>query len=164
MGSGSKPGRSFREPFAAPVSLLPSFSLRVREAVPAPEDRFPSPWDRATSAHASRSARAAAEEAAAFATESSLASSDAALPIPLNEIVPPFAPLPFASGAPCPFGLFLEFIGQFTRCAAVAGGFVRSGKLCRNNPSSAPRSEFTCARQSGCPCARGRRHRTQAFR
>src|SRR5260370_25159430 len=107
MGSGSKPGRSFREPFAAPVSLLPSFALRVREAVPAPEDRFPSPWDRATSAHASRSARAAAEEAAASATESSLASSDAALPIPLHEIVPPFAPPPYASSAPCPFVLFL---------------------------------------------------------
>jgi hypothetical protein len=46
----------------------------------------------------------------AFATESSLASSDAALPIPLDETVPEFALPLLASNAPCPLGLFLEFI------------------------------------------------------
>jgi hypothetical protein len=49
-------------------------------------------------------------EAAVFATESSLASSDAALPIPLDEIVVPFALLVFARSAPCRFGLCFGFI------------------------------------------------------
>ena len=60
---------------------------------------------------------AAAEEAAAFATERSLASTDAALPIPFNEIVLPLEPLLFASSAPWPFGLFFEFICSRAPCS-----------------------------------------------
>ena len=46
----------------------------------------------------------------AFATERSLASSDAALPSPFDKSVVPFALLPLASSALCPFGLFFAFI------------------------------------------------------
>src|SRR5579859_3636463 len=49
-------------------------------------------------------------DAAAFATGSSLASTDAAPPIPLDKIAPPFARPPLASSAACPFGLFFGFM------------------------------------------------------
>src|SRR5260370_10326825 len=120
MGSGSSPETVSRGAFAEPAVLpvfLPRFLRWDWEAAPAARCRFPLPWAGATSAHASRSVPAAAEEAAAFATESSLASTDAALPIPLNEVVLPFAPLPFARSAPCPFGLFFEFICLCPRLA-----------------------------------------------
>src|ERR1700738_2249448 len=113
MGSGSSPGTVSRRACAAFFSLRPSLLLLLRlrgEAAPAVGRRFPLPWDGGTSPSASRSAPAPAEEAAAFATERSLASTDAALPIPFNEIVLPLAPLLFASSAPWPFGLFFEFI------------------------------------------------------
>src|SRR6267143_5957042 len=128
MGRGSLPGGTFR--------VFALRSLLVRGGAAAAEDRrSPSLSNGATSAYASRSAPAAAVEAAAFATESSLASSDAALPIPLNKIVRPFAPLPLTSSAPCPFGLFFGFIrNQFGRCAADGGCLLgRSGKPCTNN-------------------------------
>src|SRR5260370_13897255 len=114
MGSGSSPGTVSRGAFAEPAVLpvfLPRFLRWDWEAAPAARCRFPLPWAGATSAYASRSAPAATEEAAAFATEMLLAFPDAALPIPLNEIVLPFVPLPFAISAPCPFGLLFEFIG-----------------------------------------------------
>src|SRR5258706_5761426 len=153
MGSGSlPPGISF-------VSSAQFFSLLLRrEAAPADGGRFPSPSAGATSAYASRAAPATAEEAVAFATESSLASTDAARSSPLNEIVRPFAPLPFASSAPCPFGLFFELISnQFVRCAEDALCLVgRSGKPCTSSPRSAPCSAFVCERQKRSPCARAR--------
>src|SRR4029077_15726963 len=137
------------------ISFLTFFG-RDWEAALADRDRFPLPWVGATSAHASRSAPAAAEEALAFATESSLASTDAALPIPLDKIVRPLGPLPLASSAPWPFGLFFAFMrvfrvrrpclparsssNQFARCDDGGGSSPpgRSGKPCRHIPSIAP--------------------------
>jgi hypothetical protein len=55
----------------------------------------------------------------AFATERSLASTDAALPSPLDKSVVPFALLPLASSALCPFGLFFAFI-FYLECGGLA--------------------------------------------
>src|ERR1700680_423750 len=114
-GSGSSPAGTRRRPFPAFASLfvsLPLFLLRNWEAACAfsVTSCFPSSSAGATSAYALRSAPAAAEEAVAFATEISLASSDAAPPIPRKEIALTSARRLLDSSAPCPCDLFLGFI------------------------------------------------------